>query len=76
MQKSVLLVYANKQDIKGALNASEVSTALSLTSITDHEWHIQSCCALTGSGLNEGLDWIASKMQNKWNPSSYLFVIK
>jgi len=45
-----ILVFANKQDLKGAMSAAEISEGLSLHDIKDHDWHIQSCCALTGEG--------------------------
>jgi len=54
-----ILVFANKQDLKGAMSAAEISEGLSLHEIKDHDWHIQSCCALTGEGLYQGMDWIA-----------------
>lgn len=57
-----VLVLANKQDIVGAKSAAELATALSLTEITTHDWHIQGTCALTGEGLMEGLNWVADKL--------------
>eukprot|EP00755_Sulcionema_specki_P036173 Sspe_Gene.106389::Locus_84127_Transcript_1_1_Confidence_1.000_Length_670::g.106389::m.106389/K07950/ARL5B; ADP-ribosylation factor-like protein 5B len=57
-----LLVYANKQDLSGALDAQGISKALSLHNITEHEWHIQSCCALTGEGLSDGLTWVVDRI--------------
>lgn len=62
---AALLVYANKQDLPSAMTAAEVSEALSLTSIKNHPWHIQACCAITEEGLKEGLDWVVDKLQNK-----------
>lgn len=38
------------KDLKGAMSAAEISRQLDLTSIKKHQWHIQSCCALTGDG--------------------------
>ncbi|CAJ0882204.1 10103_t:CDS:2 [Entrophospora sp. SA101] len=38
---SVLLVYANKQDMQGSLSAAQISEALNLTSLRDKQWHIQ-----------------------------------
>jgi len=58
-----ILVFANKQDIEGSLSAAEVSDKLELHTIGSHEWHIQGCCALTGEGLLEGLEWVVSKLQ-------------
>lgn len=45
-----MLIFANKQDVKGSMSAAEISQHLNLTSIKDHGWHIQACCALTGEG--------------------------
>ena len=46
------------QDLRDAMNVEEMTGALSLHSIRNHDWHIQACCALTGEGLLEGLAWI------------------
>jgi ADP-ribosylation factor-like protein 5B len=62
LKKAGVLVFANKQDIKGALTAAEISQQLNLTSIKDHGWHIQSCCALTGEGLQQGMEWMATQL--------------
>ena len=50
LRKAGVLIFANKQDVKGSMTAAEISQHLNLTSIKDHGWHIQSCCALTGEG--------------------------
>ena len=50
LKRSHLLIFANKQDVKGAMTAAEISQLLNLTAIKDHGWHIQACCALTGEG--------------------------
>lgn len=50
LKHSICLVLANKQDVKGAMTASQISEALKLTSLKDRQWHIQACCALTGDG--------------------------
>eukprot|EP01100_Stratorugosa_tubuloviscum_P006491 TRINITY_DN27_c1_g1_i1.p1 TRINITY_DN27_c1_g1~~TRINITY_DN27_c1_g1_i1.p1 ORF type:complete len:180 (+),score=65.45 TRINITY_DN27_c1_g1_i1:70-609(+) len=60
---AVFLIFANKQDVRGCLTPAEISDALSLHTIRDHEWHIQPCCALTGQGLQEGLEWIVQKIK-------------
>ncbi|EGD82816.1 ADP-ribosylation factor 2 [Salpingoeca rosetta] len=61
LQGAHVLVFANKQDLKGAMSSAEISKEFNLTSIKDHSWHIQSCCGLTGEGLYEGLEWLTSK---------------
>jgi len=64
LRKANVLVFANKQDVKGSLSAAEISQHLNLTSIKDHGWHVQACCALTGEGLYQGLEWIGSQTKN------------
>lgn len=68
LEGAAVLVFANKQDLKDAMSAAEITDALSLHSIKSHDWHIQACCALTGDGLYNGLGWIAQKVGG--NPSA------
>lgn len=56
---------ANKNDIKGALTAADISDALGLNNIKTHQWHIQSTCALTGNGLSDGFDWILQHIEGR-----------
>ena len=65
LKNACLLVFANKKDVKDAMDPAEISKCLGLTSIKSHQWHIQSSCALTGEGLNSGMDWIAEKIKGK-----------
>ncbi|KAL4635262.1 ADP-ribosylation factor-like protein 5B isoform X1 [Arapaima gigas] len=62
LRKAAVLVFANKQDMKDCMSAAEISRSLTLSSIKDHPWHIQSCCALTGEGLCQGLEWMTSRV--------------
>ena len=50
LKRAQVLIFANKQDLKGSMSAAELSQHLNLTSIKDHGWHVQPCCALTGEG--------------------------
>lgn len=63
LRKAAVLIFANKQDLKGAMSSAEISQLLNLTSIKDHGWHIQACCALTGEGLYQGLEWITNHIR-------------
>ncbi|KAK4405786.1 ADP-ribosylation factor-like protein 5 [Sesamum angolense] len=65
LQNAVVLIFANKQDLKDAMTPAEITDALSLHSIKNHDWHIQACCALTGEGLYDGLGWIAQRVTGK-----------
>ena len=60
-----LLVFANKQDIAGAMSSSEIRDALDLHSIRSHNWHIWSCSAMTGENLVEGLDWVVNEVAQR-----------
>ncbi|XP_022086822.1 ADP-ribosylation factor-like protein 5B [Acanthaster planci] len=63
LKHAAVLLFANKQDLKGSMSSAEISQQLNLTSIKDHHWHIQACCALTGEGLLKGLEWIANQIR-------------
>eukprot|EP00238_Polyblepharides_amylifera_P013255 CAMPEP_0196578558 /NCGR_PEP_ID=MMETSP1081-20130531/7440_1 /TAXON_ID=36882 /ORGANISM="Pyramimonas amylifera, Strain CCMP720" /LENGTH=177 /DNA_ID=CAMNT_0041897819 /DNA_START=196 /DNA_END=726 /DNA_ORIENTATION=+ len=54
-----VLIFANKQDIAGALSMEEIRKVLELDSMsTSRHWHIGGCSAITGEGLLEGFDWV------------------
>lgn len=55
MKDALLLVFANKQDIKGALTPSEVTEHLRLGQLKDRIWYVVPSCATNGEGLFEGL---------------------
>ena len=57
LKDAILLVFANKQDSRGALNAQQVSERLGLPEIKSRQWSIQETSAVKGSGLFEGFDW-------------------
>jgi len=59
-----VLIYANKQDLMNAQEASEIAEALTLTDIRDRQWHIQGCSAKTGDGLQEGMEWVVGQVNN------------
>eukprot|EP00696_Hemimastix_kukwesjijk_P009609 gnl/Hemi2/22125_TR7376_c0_g1_i1.p1 gnl/Hemi2/22125_TR7376_c0_g1~~gnl/Hemi2/22125_TR7376_c0_g1_i1.p1 ORF type:complete len:185 (-),score=63.28 gnl/Hemi2/22125_TR7376_c0_g1_i1:240-794(-) len=65
LRDAVLLVYANKQDLPGAMSAAEVAQVLGLYNLRSRQWHIQPAIATTGDGLWEGLDWVAANIHNK-----------
>jgi len=61
---AILLVFANKQDLQGALSASELRDRLELDRVCkERTWYIQPCCALTGDGLIHGLEWLAQELK-------------
>ncbi|CAN1269148.1 ADP-ribosylation factor [Linum perenne] len=63
MLNSIILVFANKQDMKGAMSPMEVCQGLGLPELKNRKWHIQGTCALKGDGLYEGLDWLSNTLK-------------
>uniref|UniRef100_A0A914H246 ADP-ribosylation factor-like protein 6 n=1 Tax=Globodera rostochiensis TaxID=31243 RepID=A0A914H246_GLORO len=68
-KKTPLLILANKSDLKDAVPASEIHLNLGLDLIRNRNWHIVSTCALTGSGLVEGIDWLANNIKQLLTPT-------
>ena len=63
-----LLIFANKQDIVGALSSEEIAQVLELETdpiYQNRHWSIQSCSAVTGDGLAGGVEWIMSDISNR-----------
>merc|ERR1712178_624470 len=62
-REAALLVYANKQDLPGALSAQEMSAALDLGRLSC-PWHVQETSAGgMAEGIYEGLQWLLPKLQ-------------
>ena len=61
LNDAVLLVYANKQDLPGAMSPPEVVDKLGPVSMK-RKWYIQATNAHTGDGLYEGLDWLSKNL--------------
>ncbi|XP_020257943.1 ADP-ribosylation factor-like protein 2 isoform X2 [Asparagus officinalis] len=61
-----LLVFANKQDIQGALTPPEITKVLNLEALdkTRH-WKLVGCSAYTGEGLLEGFDWLVQDIASR-----------
>ena len=62
---AVVLVYANKQDLPGALDDGAVAAGLGLPSLKARDWAIFKSSAARGEGLFEGLDWLAGVLKAK-----------
>jgi len=60
-----VLIYANKQDLPGALSPSEIIDKMGLKQIKGRDWTVQGASAVEGKGLNEGLDWMANALLKK-----------
>jgi len=65
LQDALLLVFANKQDLPNACNAGELAEEMRLyPPYITKSCYIQSCCATSGDGLYEGLDWLSSTINS------------
>eukprot|EP00898_Chlorokybus_atmophyticus_P000329 jgi/Chlat1/1297/Chrsp118S01736 len=63
LKDAAILVYANKQDLPGALSDAQVAEALALHTIKTRQWAIFKASALKGEGLFEGLDWLSNTLK-------------
>uniref|UniRef100_V9L5F0 ADP-ribosylation factor-like protein 14 n=1 Tax=Callorhinchus milii TaxID=7868 RepID=V9L5F0_CALMI len=66
-----VVVLANKQDLPGAWGVKEITQSLELRKLSCREWHVQSCCAVTGEGILEAVEKLAqlvkdSKTSQRW----------
>ncbi|XP_035672679.1 ADP-ribosylation factor-like protein 3 [Branchiostoma floridae] len=59
-----MLIFANKQDLFNAANASEISEGLGLGSMR-RRWQIQPCSAMSGEGVQEGMEWVMQTVNKK-----------
>jgi ADP-ribosylation factor-like protein 2 len=64
---SSLLIFANKQDLGGALSFQDISTVLNLNGedIGGRHWKIFGCSAMTAEGLQEGFEWIVEDISSR-----------
>jgi ADP-ribosylation factor-like protein 2 len=64
-----ILVYANKQDVEGALSVEEIAQVLDIANMNDQfkhrHWKIQDCSAVTEKGLTAGMDWIVDDVSTR-----------
>eukprot|EP01061_Rhynchopus_euleeides_P035617 TRINITY_DN60006_c0_g1_i1.p2 TRINITY_DN60006_c0_g1~~TRINITY_DN60006_c0_g1_i1.p2 ORF type:complete len:195 (+),score=84.36 TRINITY_DN60006_c0_g1_i1:43-585(+) len=67
LQRAVVLVYANKQDLPGARSASDINQELCLPELQSKGFNVfvQPSVALEGQGMFEGLDFLANALEKK-----------
>lgn len=61
------LFFANKTDIRGAANVSEIRTELGIEKIRNKKAHIFASNALNGDGIVEAFDWLAQEIRSQTN---------
>ncbi|PKI84498.1 hypothetical protein MVES_001653 [Malassezia vespertilionis] len=62
---ATVLILANKQDIPGAYTPEMIKKALQLEDIHAHSWRIQAASAVTGTNINEGMDWLLKDIASR-----------
>ena len=63
-----LVIFANKQDLGGALTLEQIKDAFGLEREVKFEkrhWAIFPCSAVTGDGLVQGIDWIVNDIASR-----------
>ena len=65
---AVVLVYANKQDLPGALSDAQITEGLGLTEIKDRQWAIFKTSAIKGEGLWGGDGVVEQHPQGQVSP--------
>ena len=65
LKNALVLVYANKQDVPGALTEAQVAEGLGLHDIKSRDWAIFKASAVKGVGLFEGLDWLSNMLKTR-----------
>ncbi|KAL8559203.1 ADP-ribosylation factor-like protein 6 [Nucella lapillus] len=59
-----VLFFANKMDMRDAVSSVKCSSLMGLDNIRDKPWHICASNAITGDGLNEGVDWLTDQIKD------------
>jgi len=60
LRETPLVVFANKQDLPGAVTEAKVSEVLGLPTLKRRQWAIFKVSAIKGVGIYEGLDWLVN----------------
>ena len=65
LRDAVLLVFANKNNLPGAMTTLKVTQKLELNKHMNRQWYVQSTCADYEEGIVDGFDWLAKTIKNK-----------
>ena len=60
LKDAAFLIFANKQDLNGAVSLNELTKILEIEKIKNRKWFIQGSSAVNGQGIKEGLDWLTN----------------
>lgn len=63
LKDASLLIFANKENCEGAQGVAALTESLGVHKLClGRSWHIQPCDAQSGTGLHQGLDWLARQL--------------
>jgi ADP-ribosylation factor-like protein 2 len=64
---ATLLVFANKQDLGGALDFPTIASILDLSNedISGRHYRLFACSAMDGTGLIEGFEWLVNDISSR-----------
>ncbi|CAL4069055.1 unnamed protein product, partial [Meganyctiphanes norvegica] len=63
LKDASLLIFANKESCPGAASVGDITSGLGVDKLClGRSWHVQPCDAQSGSGLHQGLDWLARQL--------------
>lgn len=65
LKNTILVVFANKQDLPNAMSAAEITESLGLHGIKNRQWTIFQTSAIKGQGLYEGLDFLVEALKKR-----------
>ena len=58
LKDAAFLIFANKQDLNGAISPNELTKILEIKKIKNRKWFVQGCSAVSGQGIKECLNWL------------------
>ena len=62
LKDAAFLIFANKQDLNGAISPNELTKILEIEKIKNRKWFVQGSSAVSGQGIKEGLDWLTDTL--------------
>ncbi|KAI6646150.1 Arl1 [Oopsacas minuta] len=63
LKNSILMIFANKQDMENPLTPTEISKSLGLGALKNRTWSIFKTSAINGEGLEEAMNWLVQTLQ-------------
>ena len=62
LKDAAFLIFANKQDLNGAISPNELTKILEIEKIKNRKLFVQGSSAVSGQGIKEGLDWLTDTL--------------